>query len=194
MPAPPLATLSRAAVVSSGIISLCKVSTHLQFTVLTLTTLSHPADTMIGFDWLGENLTHDTQSLWQSSWKIRKTTSSWSKPCYKLVLQQTLALIKCTMLYCDVCSNWVLDKLTFVMLNCRSHFTGKAHDTEASPVDMVTQLSVCPLWHQNPLDGLVHPHGTGNTFFRHILVKKKKKKKESVGKIPMYRNTLHKFL
>ncbi len=34
----------------------------------TLTTLSHPADTMIGLDWLGENLTQDTQSLWQSSW------------------------------------------------------------------------------------------------------------------------------
>merc|ERR1719309_1252469 len=36
----------------------------------TFTYLSHPADTMIGFWLLGENLTHETQSLWPSSWMV----------------------------------------------------------------------------------------------------------------------------
>merc|ERR1719309_777043 len=36
----------------------------------TFTYLSHPADTMMGFWLLGENLTHDTQSLWPSSWMV----------------------------------------------------------------------------------------------------------------------------
>merc|ERR1719209_2653878 len=36
----------------------------------TFTYLSHPADTMMGFWLLGENLTQETQSLWPSSWMV----------------------------------------------------------------------------------------------------------------------------
>ena len=36
--------------------------------ILTLTFLSHPDETMIGLAVFGENLTHDTQSLWASSY------------------------------------------------------------------------------------------------------------------------------
>lgn len=36
----------------------------------TLTMRSQPADTMIGLEWFGENLTHDTQSVWPSSWMV----------------------------------------------------------------------------------------------------------------------------
>lgn len=35
----------------------------------TLTILSHPHDTMIGLAVLGENRTHEAQSVWPSSWK-----------------------------------------------------------------------------------------------------------------------------
>merc|ERR1719500_1695746 len=38
--------------------------------LLTLTYLSHPAETMIGFWLLGENLTQETQSWWPSSWIV----------------------------------------------------------------------------------------------------------------------------
>lgn len=38
--------------------------------IFTLTVRSQPADTMIGFEWLGENLTQDTQSEWPSSWIV----------------------------------------------------------------------------------------------------------------------------
>merc|ERR1719309_713354 len=36
----------------------------------TFTYLSHPADTIMGFWLLGENLTQETQSLWPSSWMV----------------------------------------------------------------------------------------------------------------------------
>merc|ERR1719369_395477 len=36
----------------------------------TLTILSHPHETMMGFWLLGENLTQETQSLWASSWMV----------------------------------------------------------------------------------------------------------------------------
>jgi len=37
---------------------------------LTLTTLSHPAETMTGFKGLGEKRTHETHSVWPSSWML----------------------------------------------------------------------------------------------------------------------------
>lgn len=39
----------------------------------TLTILSHPHDTMIGLAVLGENRTHEAQSVWPSSWKSLDT-------------------------------------------------------------------------------------------------------------------------
>lgn len=38
--------------------------------VLTLTTRSQPAETMIGFAWLGEKRTQLTQSVCPSSWMV----------------------------------------------------------------------------------------------------------------------------
>ena len=52
----------------------------------TLTYLSHPAETMIGFWLLGENLTQETQSWWPSSWIVylhwARVFHSWKKICY----------------------------------------------------------------------------------------------------------------
>ena len=49
----------------------------------TLTYLSHPAETMIGFWLLGENLTQETQSWWPSSWIVylhwARVFHSWKK-------------------------------------------------------------------------------------------------------------------
>jgi hypothetical protein len=60
--------------VSAGLYFNCRVSMSTVRNAHTLTSLSHPADTMMGFCVLGEKRTQEIQSVWQSSYVHRART------------------------------------------------------------------------------------------------------------------------